>query len=69
MSPTPRAAERIMDGWGEFIIGICGRLRVEGMAHRQFGGLAALGRNGQPEDVAKLVSSTVSDDAAFIIVL
>ena len=25
-----------------------------------------LGRNGQPEDVAKLVSFLVSDDAAFI---
>lgn len=32
----------------------------------QFNSLSALGRNGQPEDVAKLVSFLVSDDASFI---
>lgn len=32
----------------------------------QFNSLSVLGRNGQPEDVAKLVSFLVSDDASFI---
>ena len=32
----------------------------------QFNSLSALGRNGHPEDVAKLVSFLVSDDAAFV---
>ncbi|KAI0642833.1 acetoin reductase family protein [Trametes meyenii] len=33
---------------------------------KSFNSLNAVGRNGQPEDVAKLVSFLVSDDAAFI---
>ncbi|KAI0775621.1 acetoin reductase family protein [Trametes elegans] len=33
---------------------------------KSFNNLSVLGRNGQPEDVAKLVSFLVSDDSAFI---
>ncbi|EIW52333.1 acetoin reductase family protein [Trametes versicolor FP-101664 SS1] len=33
---------------------------------QSFNSLSVLGRNGQPEDVAKLVSFLVSDDASFI---
>ena len=32
----------------------------------QFNSASALGRNGHPEDVAKLVSFLVSDDAGFV---